>query len=366
MKKYFRNLFATAALVFTTLSFVAPVSCRLTDEGIEIMEKDTTSPSIVDFSVTDEKSIMIKCSEQVVLTDAKVFQAEDFEEFEENEEAEIFASATPVSYGYDGKSVAVKLSSSTEIGKKYVFSGKIFDASGNSLGFEQEFFGFNACPARLIFSEIRNNYDYTKEKTEFVEFFVVKGGNLSGLEFFAASKNEKKKYGFPPIDVKAGDFVTLHLQTIITKKNNPDKHIEKAFDETSGDKNLSKSLESSEKAWDFWLSGSDKIISGKDILILRDSCSKKVKDIVLLTNKKDNATPWSKKLSEYAKMAQESEIWSEGCDISTSIVLNSTTKSVSRTDLKALVEKYSESEDIPEFIPNSKENWTIASPTPGF
>ena len=181
MKKNFINqflgiVFISAAIVLAVLAFVAPVSCRLTEEGIEIVPADTTAPSVENFLVTGSRTVSLACSEKIVLDKICILELTDENSFEDSvflgaDEENAFAVANVISYSEDGKSAAVELSEDMAVGKSYVFSGVVYDITGNSLEFCQKFMGYNKNPARLIFNEIRTTYNKSKSAVEFIEFY---------------------------------------------------------------------------------------------------------------------------------------------------------------------------------------------------
>ena len=120
-----RTIFLICTIVISTLLAVSPVSCRMTDDGIEISPSDTKPPSIEDFSVSTSKKICISCSEKIVLDNILIFEVDD--EFNENQmevydEDNAYAVANLISYSEDGKSAEIEISADTMVGKNYIFS----------------------------------------------------------------------------------------------------------------------------------------------------------------------------------------------------------------------------------------------------
>ncbi|MBQ4378067.1 MAG: hypothetical protein II821_02575 [Treponema sp.] len=369
----------TIVLTATVLFVVSPVSCRLTEEGIEIILSDTTSPEVESFSVSGANSILLDCSEKIVLDKISVFEITEGCEEDEipvifDEEA-AFALADCVTYSEDGKSCEILLSSSTTVGKSYIFTGIVCDISGNSLEFAQKFYGYNDNPAKLIFNEIRTTYKKEKEAVEFIEFYCLSSGNTYGLEFVSAANTESKKYSFPAIEVKQGEYITLHGRILEGLE-------ETALDECGSDLALSTAADSCDTARDLWKSGTDKIVSNTDVVILRDSVSKKIKDAVLLSV--SGKTEWTKALmKEFAAEAYESGIWKDGVlpenAVCTDGMSSSVLRSISRKNTAGLIEKYADSSEISEFISSSASDWfvtnsskdeetkaTVSGATPGY
>ncbi len=383
MKKFFtseilRTAAASLVMVISVLAIVAPVSCRLTEEGIEIFPADTTAPTVEEFSVTGSRTILIACSEKIVLDEISVIEltVENASLLETGgiaDDGDVFAVANVISYSESMKAAEVELSASTEVGKSYIFSGVVYDTTGNSLEFSQKFFGYNENPARLLFNEVRSTYNKQKVQTEFVEFYVVKGGNTYGLEMVSAANGESKKYSFPAIEVKTGELITLHGRTI-------DGTEDSALDELGEDLTLSKTCESSDDARDLWKSGDEKIVSQTDVLVIRDSVSLEIKDALLMSA--SGKTEWTKKLMiEFATKAYELGIWKDGSLPENAVCTDGTTssllRSVSRQNTALIAGTYSNADCLPDYIPSSAEDWivtekqvvdkvTVSGATPGY
>ena len=365
MKKIFNNqivrsVFISMLIVFSMLCVVMPVSCRLTEEGVEIFPADTVAPSVEEFSVTGARTIFISCSEKIVLSEISVVEYDGEEDLvlesvSPVDEKSVFAIAEAITYSESMKSAEVELSSPTVVGKSYVFSGIVYDITGNSLEFQQKFSGYNENPARLIFNEVRSTYNKDKEQTEFVEFYVIKGGNTYGLEIVSAANGDAKKYSFPSIEVKTGELITVHGRTIEGTE-------EKAVDELGDDLTLSQTAESHDSARDLWKSGDEKIVSQTDVLVLRDSASLEIKDALLMSV--SGKTAWAKKsMTEFAEAACSLGIWKSGSLPENAVCTDGTNsslyRSVSRQNTALLAEKYADSAALPEYIESSASDWLV-------
>lgn len=365
MKKNFINqflgvVFISAAIVLAVLAFVAPVSCRLTEEGIEIVPADTTAPSVENFLVTGSRTVSLACSEKIVLDKICIFELTDENSFEDSvflgaDEENAFAVANVISYSEDGKSAAVELSEDMAVGKSYVFSGVVYDITGNSLEFCQKFMGYNKNPARLIFNEIRTTYNKSKSAVEFIEFYVLKSGNLFGLEYVSTANGEAKKYSFPAIDVKRGEYITLHGKILEGMEDD-------ALDELDDDFTLSKANESCDTARDLWKNGDEKIVSNTDVLVLRDYLSKEIKDAVLLSQSGKKSWP-KKAMTEYAEKACSLGFWPEGSlpenAVCTDSMTSSIFRSISRKNIEKIAERFPDENELPKCIASSASDWII-------
>ncbi|MBQ9207629.1 MAG: hypothetical protein IJ158_13085 [Treponema sp.] len=372
-----KSVILTSVLVFGTLSVVAPVSCCLTEEGLEIVPADTIAPSVELFTVASSREIVITCSEKIILDNISVLEVEDDFDFENfvfpDESQDVYAVADSVTYSESGLSAEIALSSQTDVGKSYLFFGVVYDISGNSLEFAQKFCGYNENPAKLLFNEIRTTYSKTKPASEYIELYVLKGGNTYGLEVVSAANGEAKKYVFPAIEVKTGEYITVHGRILEGMEGS-------VADELDDDLALSLDFESCDTARDLWKEGSDKIASNTDVIVLRDCVSGLLKDAVLCAE--SGKTEWSKKLmTEFAEKAVELGIWSDGSSPETAVctdgMKSSLLRSISRQNTAAIVEKYAASENFPEYIASSAKDWfvtekegsgknIISGATPGF
>ncbi|MCL2243374.1 MAG: hypothetical protein FWC03_02770 [Treponema sp.] len=143
----------------------------------------------------------------------------------------------------------------------------------------------------LLINELR--ITYSKPKVEYIEFKIISSGNLGGVRVFAASNhNNPLLYEFAPVDVKKGDYITLHLRT-------PDAAL--CVNEYGSNLAESGGEDSSINARDFWVPGSVKLLRDTDIIyaLAQDDS---VLDAVLITNKPD--LMWS----EISKQDYYSEI----------------------------------------------------------
>ena len=366
-----RSVVGTAGITLFVLGIVAPLSCRLTEEGIEIIPADTTAPSVLDFFMESGRTLSVHCSERIAIGDVVVREFSDSsDEIGDEGEGEAFAVADSVTYSTDGTSARIELSDSTCVGKQYLFSGRIYDVSGNSLEFYQKFVGFNEHPAQMIFNEIRISYDKKKQESDFVEFYVLKDGNTSGLEFVSAANGN---YEFPAIEVKRGDYIVLHGRTEFAgSKGQPATKIENFADELDSDLSASKTPDSCATARDLWRAGSKRISTNTDVLVLRDSATQKIKDAVFLSaSGKTEWTKTKKVMKELAWNAFMDGIWTSGENPENAICTDGlTTSSIKKTILRknteALLNAYTDSSEIPEIIAVSAEDWLVTTGKDGF
>ena len=357
MKKKFdagfvRSVILTMTFVVGVLVVVSPFSCKLTEEGIDIIPADTQAPCVKSFSAFSSTSIFIECSEKIVLGEISVVEVDDENsesDFLSIDDKNVFAVANSVTYSENGKSAEICLSEPTFVGKTYIFSGVVYDVAGNSLEFCQEFSGFNENPARLIFNEVRTSYDRKSKETQFVEFYVLKSGNLSGLEYFSTANGS---YKFPAVDVKQGDYIVLHGFTVMpATKTYPEITIEGCADELGDDLTLSKTADSCATARDLWKLGGDKLASNSDVLVLRDSTTKNIYDALLLSS--SGTGDWSSKNK-----------WPQGADQTGAVYAKDAStikRTISRQNTKDLSKQYSDSATLPDFIETKSSEWIVTN-----
>lgn len=400
--------------VFCLCSFavfaIAPVSCKMTEEGVEIQSGDKSCPTVENFETTDSSTVTVTCSEEVVITDVtltkentgseggtetdktqaadKTAEVEEKQESEEvkkeggsnenggvKEEAE--SSENPddaaetgsktetakevipiesITYENEGKTAQITLGEETKTGESYILSAVITDSNGNSVDYEQSFAGFNENPAVLILSEIRTKADSKKSVSDFIEFYCLKGGNTHGITLYSAYAGKDCDYAFPAMEVKTGEYITLHNRTY-------DEEKEKAVSETGEDLTLSKANESSSSR-DLWREGTEaKTGVTGDVLVLKNTSTGKIYDGILFS--KAESQKWSRKLQkEYAETLYSSGIWKSGSGVESAFKSDKTDsvyRSISRKNIEELARKYTAGNI--ESVQSSAADWALTEKT---
>lgn len=345
--KYWLAVFIICSSV---LLAVCPVSCRMTEEGIEVVPGDKTCPVIEKFDVLESSRLSLCCSEKILISSASVAEGNP-----ENPGNEI--PVFDVNYDETGKSADIILKDKTQVGHEYFFSAVISDENGNSVEFTQNFCGFNENPAFLILNEIRPKSDAEKMASDFIEFYCLKGGNTYGLKLCSGAKGADCDYYFPAMEVASGEYITLHNR--IFEK-------EKSINETGDDLDLSTAIESSNSARDLWRDGTDaKIGTSADVIILKNYSTGKIYDGIPYC--KSTAKKWGNKLqAEYAELLAAENIWTDGADVSSAFAsdkMTTVTRSISRKNLRELYEKFSCGEI--DSIHSSANDWALTSSSSG-
>lgn len=202
---------------------------------------DTAPPGFVSVGCPDPDRLDLVFSEAVTLSALR------------------FSPSVEVSSVADGAmKVSVTFSSPLREGAPYVVDLVAEDAEGNSLSVLAPFRGRNDRPPRVVINEIRT--EYSKPKVEFLEFLILRGGQLGGLSVVSSALGPSTPlYVFPPVLVEEGDLIVLHLRTVeagvVDEVENP---------AASG------GIEASPQAWDFWIPGSTKRLRKTDGVAILD------------------------------------------------------------------------------------------------
>lgn len=289
----------TLGLSACMLLSVFPLSCRVSVSGLEIIGTDCKVPVLESYEILDENRIAMTFSEEVNLLSSAITEYFD----DESQKIE-----TIYSKAEDGRTVFIDIPGGTEIGRDYVFLGEVENKWGSSLTFSYRFTGFNNHIPKLILTEIMDETRrYTKSKIEhkiyeFIEFYALTDGNLSGLKIYSCNDGESKVFDFPGIDVNAGDFITVHY-----RKNSLDGEL--CIDEITGDKALCQAEGASNQSWDFYLDNTEaRFGASQDIVFLENSNNGKILQAILYS--KTGKTDWTKDIfKETHKRCIQDGVW---------------------------------------------------------
>lgn len=349
LKRSFPVTVALTALILGAAVFA--VSVRPWTWGhrrLVVLGEGLAAPELKSFETVSDREILMNFSEDVTLSECAV----------RTQGGESLAASTSC----EGGEARISLAEATELGESYVLEGVAEDAAGSSLTFSVGFKGKNANPARLIMTEVRNAYgvrSIRKQKvhrSEFVELYVLKSGNLAGFEIYSAADGDKKKYEFPAIDVEAGEYVVVHMRTV--DKEGIDG--EGMISETGDNLSLSTHEDSRDGVRDLWSANTESVFAPSDIVVLRETESHKVHDAILFA--KSDLEAWSVKAAALGRDVEKSGVWQGGVTpqnaISSDLVTTSAaTRSYARQGLsKSALRKYREG----EAIPNGREHWLVA------
>ena len=159
----------------------------------------------------------------------------------------------------DSDSVFVEFASALKEGDQYVVDLVAADPEGNTINVFAPFRGRNDRMPKMVINELRT--EYSKPKVEFLELRMLSDGQLNGVRVVASGKGfGEPVFTFPSVEVKAGDFLVLHLRTL------EEACIDElaALEESGG-------TEASPLARDFWVPGTEKAIRKTDAIAVLDS-----------------------------------------------------------------------------------------------
>ena len=150
----------------------------------------------------------------------------------------------------DGSTIKVKFNEALEPGTLITADLLAEDEKKNTINVLIPFRSRNNRMPSLLINELRT--EYTKPKVEFIEFKMKTAGNLGAMRvFFAGGSQKPAMYEFAPVEIKAEEYVVLHLRTIE----------EGCVDEYSENLSESGGTDSSPTARDFWIPGASSLIN---------------------------------------------------------------------------------------------------------
>jgi hypothetical protein len=191
-------------------------------------EPDLRPPGIENVSVTGPGSLVIAFDEEAGL-DAGTLRIEPALQVRE-----VSPPGLTVSVGVD-----------TQVpGLEYHLEATARDGRGNSTTFLAVFYGFNPRVPRVIVNEFtpRGSTDHP----DLIELKVLTDGDMGGLVLYTGTpSNFDARLVFPSFEVRRGSFILVHCRP----SGDPAE-----VDET-GDPDVSRGIDASPSARDFWLRG---------------------------------------------------------------------------------------------------------------
>ena len=367
-----------------TVVAVLPVSCKITEQGIKVVGGDYVPPVLNSFVVEDEKTVILEFSEKVEVSGYVVAKVVDdkFDSMEHSttldlspalERASGVYGAVTCSVQYEdendqsdscGRIVKFLLEQQMEIGEGYELYTQVLDSVGNSLTIVVPFTGFNSRVPELMITELQTESVSSQNKAEkaagtyrneYVEFLVLKSGNLAGLELCSGYDGETKKYEFPAIEVTAGEVFVVHMRA----RGNG------CISEEGDDLTLATSSYTSPDIRDLWTGIESTTLGNKtDIIIVRNRANNRLLDAVMF--RASTVEAWTKTMIDYSQLLDEAEIYLSG-DIENAFVADSltATKTLHRTDAATYRQQLLDGIILDYPIPSSAEVWTVSDPTPG-
>jgi hypothetical protein len=165
----------------------------------------------------------------------------------------------------EGELVRMGFSEPLGEGERYTAEILVEDEKRNTLSVLVPFRARNDRLPPLRITELRTENKKSSSKTnpqdrvEFVELFALEAGNLGALRLYIASYSfSQPVLEFPPMEVKAGEYIVIHLRT----------REEGWADETGEDLSLSGGTDALATARDLWIPGNKKILHKDDLVYL--------------------------------------------------------------------------------------------------
>jgi hypothetical protein len=190
--------------------------------------------------------------------------------------------------------VALRFKEDISGGKSITADLLVEDADGNSLNLLVPVKTRNYRIPNLRLNEVR--LVYSNPALEFIELYTETGGNLGAMRLFVASVSiDEPVYEFPQAEVKAGEYITLHMRT---------KEGDTAEDELDDKLDLSvavvsKKADVSDTARDLWVPVNTRYLHDTDVIYIVDQDDVVIDALVVA----ESSTAWTKN-SAFSKAAE--------------------------------------------------------------
>ena len=382
VKEKIRTILLTFAesLVITAivLFVICPVSCKMTAEGVKILDGDYTPPVLRKVEVLDSKTVALSFSESVRLSECVVSPFEmDFSDSMEGSYSTSLADSIQAALGKHGRlSVSMEyfqqnslihiiLDEEMKVGCKYELYGNVTDKIGNTLTILIPFEGYNSSIPHLLITEVQSESVSSQKsvekqngtyRTEFVELLALEEGNLSGIELISGYDGEAKKYEFPAVEVKKGEVFTVHLRN---RGNGCISEVEDKLDLAFG-------LYTDSNSRDLWSLETGTSLGNKtDVIVIRNKQSEEIIDAVFYAA--PEIEQWTKEMGIFAEQAAQWGIY-ENAEIDQAFITEGLTasKTIARKNAFEIQTKVLAGEEMSFPIMNSCSFWEINNePSPG-
>jgi hypothetical protein len=233
----------------------------------------------------------------------------------------------------EGELVRIGFPEPLEAGERYTAEILVEDEKRNTLSVLVPFRARNNRLPPLLITELRTENGKSTSKTnpqdrvEFVELFAQEAGNLGALRLYIASHSfSQPVLEFPPMEVKAGEYIVIHLRT----------REEGWADETGDDLSLSGGTDALDTARDLWIPGNKKILHKDDLVYLLDQDGRIIDGTALTADPEKNG--WaSEDLKKAAALFAGQGAWfpqppSPASALDCGSIKTAATKSVSRRE----------------------------------
>ena len=242
---------------FVFLSFL--YSCSPIDSKSSETDHNIASPKIIGFKINESKKIEFIFSKEVIATSSSF---------------EINPPIGEISCEAKDNSIVINLSEEQAAGEEYFIKGRVKDKSGNSLSFSTKFYGFNPRVPGILINEFTTNG--STAHPDLVELFITTDGNMAGVVYYAGCGciNDHELI-FPSFEVVKGEYIVIHTKP---------QGIPEEINET-GAKDVSKGIDATANARDFWVKGGTGLSGNNGALALFSSPGGSLLDAVLYSNR---------------------------------------------------------------------------------
>jgi hypothetical protein len=279
-----RKQFFIYAPLLTALLCAVLLSCADETSVNKILGSGSEAPVFISYKAATGTEVMFKFSTPVKVIDVNLDSGEEFEPFP-NE--------------FDS-TIALRFLSDLSGGKSITADLLVEDADGNSLNVLVPFKTRNDRLPKLVINELR--FVYSSPTSEFIELYTLTDGNLGAMRLFMASVSiENPVYEFPPVEVKAGEYIVLHLRTL-----EADTAIDE-LDERLDMAKAGKTSDTKDNARDLWVPGSMKYLHTADVIYLVDQDDRIIDGLAIA----ETAAEWEKRkeLSKAAEFLAQQGAW---------------------------------------------------------
>jgi hypothetical protein len=258
-------------------------SCSTESTLQQILSVSAESPVFIDCKAVSSRQIVFRFSLPVTVSSLVFDPPQEIDEIQ------------------DGQAVMVTLQDLPPGGERVMADILVEDQRGNTLNVLVPFRTRNEDVPLFIITEVRT--EYSKPKAEFVELKMLTAGNLGALRMFIAANGlDTPFFEFPPVAVKSGEYVVVHLRTLDPAVVN----------ETGGDRSATpytKENEAQPNARDFWIPDAKKWLSKKAGAVFFTDQDDHVIDAIVFSESTEGAVWQDEKMAQAAKLLGEAGAW---------------------------------------------------------
>lgn len=252
------KILVTVAISSIVILSTMSASCKITPEGIKILESDYSTPKLLNIQISNPREVFIEFDKEIRLKDLQICSVQN-PEIKTRIETENIEKNT---------SFYIDCEKDFSFLENYQIFGVVEDDKFNTLTFSSILTGYNGNTPKLYLSELRTYYQ--KPKLEFLELQALTDGNLAGMTLEIYYKTEPMEFIFPPVDVKKGDFILVH-----------GRKIDETCVNESTDLCAATYKDSVPNVIDFWLDSETKVMGNSGVILLKNRKNGDIVDALL-------------------------------------------------------------------------------------